>query len=225
MVQVRLTDAFHPSRAQRSGPLRLFIETAKELVTKMGGRGGGGNRTRRSELLGVASDAALPLAGAGRRLRAAEGRRALRAIANSGMGPPLGATGWCRWWASRTPLPSPGATSTPRRFSKTARCACGGATSSARWRTPRRARAPAPPGAVTYASTRLGPPQWAQARTSSAKVRRSSPAQSTRGVRSFVGSTPTALCAGPLPSFGFSSAPTRGNTASIPSIRYGHGLW
>jgi hypothetical protein len=65
-----------------------------------------------------------------------------------------------------------------------------------------------PPGAVTYASTRLGPAQWAQAKTFSAKGRRSSPAPSTRGVRSWVGSTLAAVSAGPLASSCFGSAPT-----------------
>jgi hypothetical protein len=53
-----------------------------------------------------------------------------------------------------------------------------------------------PPGAVRYASTLLRPPHLEQAKTSSAKVLRSSPAQSKRGVRSFLGSSTVAVWAG-----------------------------
>ncbi|AFE07196.1 xylanase/chitin deacetylase family protein [Corallococcus coralloides DSM 2259] len=45
------------------------------------------------------------------------------------------------------------------------------------------------PGAVRDASTLLRPPHREQAKTSSANVRRSSPAQSNRGVRSIIDST------------------------------------
>ena len=46
-----------------------------------------------------------------------------------------------------------------------------------------------PQGAVRYASTRRLPPRLPQANTSSAKLLRSSPAQFSRGVRSWVGSS------------------------------------
>ena len=69
-----------------------------------------------------------------------------------------------------------------------------------------------PLGAVTYASTRRRPPHLTRAKTSSAKVRRSSPAQSTRGVRSFFASAFATASGGGLASCGFgpAHAPTLG---------------